>query len=189
MQVEEGGEKRILGKGIVFNQRSQNLGGFIEIIDPRALDGTRMEDMLFFYNHDGNFTLASLRNKTGSVTITGDSADYDILLDPENKSFEDFVWRPVKRRDVTGSSFMFDIDAHGDEWDQNSDGLWVRYVRKIANLYEMGPVSMPAYQQTTADVALRSLDQVIAAKRAMDEQNAFHFRQANAQRRFKRYTH
>lgn len=182
LAVESEGVNHILGKGIVFNLRSQNLGGFIEIIDPKALDGANIEEMKCFFNHDANYTLASLRNKTVSLTITDGSADYDIIA-PDNQTIRDMVLAPIQRGDITGSSFMFDIDAHGDEWDQGADGVYVRYIRRIANLYEMGPVSMPAYLQTTSDVGKRSLDQFIQETKAKE----VHYRRLNAERRLKLY--
>lgn len=184
LSIEGEGEVHITGKGIVFNLLSQNLGGFVEYIDSRAVEGARIEEMKCFFNHDANYTLASLRNKTVSLTITNDSVDYDITA-PDNQTIRDLVVSPIRRGDVTGSSFMFDIESGGDEWEQRADGIYVRYIKRIANLYEMGPVSMPAYLQTTSDVGKRSLDQFIAEKK----QNEVHLRRLNAQRRYRYYTH
>jgi HK97 family phage prohead protease len=184
LSIEGEGEVHITGKGIVFNMRSQNLGGFVEFIDAKALEGARIEEMKCFFNHNADYTLASLRNKTVSLTITEGSADYDITA-PDNQTIRDLVLSPIKRGDITGSSFMFDIDAHGDEWEEGPDGVYVRYIKRIANLYEMGPVSTPAYLQTTSDVGKRSLDQFIQEVK----QKEVHLRRLNAERRLRYYTH
>jgi phage head maturation protease len=76
----EGGTYQIPGRGIVFNQRSQKLGFFVEIIDPRALDGADMDDIVATFNHDMNYVLGRSTNNTLSFTISGDSLDYVINL-------------------------------------------------------------------------------------------------------------
>lgn len=182
--TSDSGESRIKGKGIVFNERSQKLGWFVEIIDPNALNGADIDDMLCFFNHNADYTLASLRNKTVELTIDDKAASYDILA-PETQTIKDLVIAPIARGDVRGSSFMFDIAKNGDSWDE-IDGVYVRYVWKISKLYEMGPVSMPAYLQTTTDVAKRSFDDFIAETKKK-EQESVHYRLLNAQRRLKLY--
>ncbi|KQS33964.1 hypothetical protein ASG33_08005 [Dyadobacter sp. Leaf189] len=123
-----------------------------------------MEEMKSFFNHDPNYTLASLRNKTVSISITESSCDYDIIA-PDNQTIKDVVLAPIKRGDVTGSSFMFDIAEDGDEWERGPDGIYLRTVFKIEVVYEQGPVSMPAYLQSSTSTVSRSLDEVIAMTR------------------------
>lgn len=181
----EEGVAHIAGKGIVFGQRSQKLGFFIEVIDSRALELADLDDMQSYFNHNPDYTLGTLRNKTLSINITSDSMDYDITA-PDTQTIRDLVLSPISRGDVTGSSFMFDIDKKGEEWEEK-DGMWVRYVTRIAKVYEVGPVSMPAYQQTTTDVvARRSLDAFIEATKQA-EQEAIHYRLNNAKRRLQLY--
>jgi HK97 family phage prohead protease len=159
--TDDNGVDHIPGRGIVFNQWSRKLGWFKEKIEPTALDYANMEEMKSFYNHDPNYTLASLRNKTVSITISETSCDYDIIA-PDNQTIKDMVLAPIKRGDVTGSSFMFDIAEDGDEWERGADGVYLRTIYKIETVYEMGPVSMPAYLQTSTSLVSRSLDEVIA---------------------------
>ncbi len=150
----------IPGKGIVFNQRSRRLGYFVEIIDQRALDSANIENVISCYNHDMNYILGNIRNQTLTLEITEGSLNYDIVP-PDNQSIRDLVLAPIQRRDVTGSSFMFDVAKDGDEWEKEGDDLFVRYVRKIDVLYELGPVSMPAYLGSSTDAAKRSFDSFI----------------------------
>jgi HK97 family phage prohead protease len=180
----DAGDNHITGKGIVFSERSQKLGWFVEIIDPNALNGADIDDMLCFFNHNADYTLASLRNKTVELTIDANAASYDILA-PDTQTIKDLVVAPIARGDVRGSSFMFDIAKNGDSWDE-IDGIYVRYIWKIEKLYEMGPVSMPAYMQTTTDIAKRSFDEFIETTK-QKETEAVHFRLKNAQRRLQLY--
>lgn len=174
------GDEHISGKGIVFAQRSQRLGFFYEYIDTRALDSADLEDLQAYFNHNADYTLGTLRNGTLSINITGSSLDYDITA-PTTQTIRDLVLSPIKRGDVTGSSFMFDIDKNGDEWEQ-VDGVYVRYIKRIAKVYEVGPVSMPAYQQTTTDVvAKRSFDAFIETINKSEEAPV-HYRRLHLER-------
>lgn len=150
----------ILGTGIVFNQRSQKLGWFYEVIDERALDDADMEDMVSCFNHDMNFILGRRSNKTLSFEVDGKGLHYD-TLPQDNQSRRDMVIDPIQRKDVTGSSFIFNIAKRGDEWVEEPNGIIVRYVKKIERVLETGPVTIPAYPQTTSDIAKRSFDDFI----------------------------
>ena len=162
--TDESGAYHIPGKGIVFNQWSRKLGWFKERIDSSALNNANIEELKCFYNHDPNYTLASYRNKTVVLTLSANSFDYDITA-PDNQSIRDMVIAPIERGDVTGSSFMFDVAEDGDEWEMGADGIYMRTVHKIEVVYEMGPVSMPAYLQSSTSLVKRSLDEVIAMTR------------------------
>jgi phage head maturation protease len=63
----------------------------------------------------------------------------------------------VERGDIDSQSFAFRCEL--DEW-QNLDKAdgekTVRIIKKISHLYDVGPVTYPAYPQTSA--ALRSME-------------------------------
>lgn len=180
------GVAHITGKGIIFGQRSQRLGFFVEIIDSKALELADLEDMQSYFNHNPDYTLGTRRNNTLSIDITSGSLDYDITA-PTTQTIRDLVIAPIERGDVTGSSFMFDIAKNGDEWEESSDGIYVRYVKRISKVYEVGPVAMPAYQQTTTDVvARRSLDAFIETIK-QNEIVPVHYRRLALERALKQY--
>jgi len=167
--VPEGGDGyRITGKGIVFNQRSERLGWFYEYIDADAVRDADFNGAVAYFNHDANFVLGSLDNRTLSLDVSRDDVVYHIDA-PTTNTIRDLVIAPIERGDVRGSSFMFTIANKGDEWEEKSDGTIIRYVKKIERVYEMGPVSMPAYRQTTTDLAKRSFDQWIETVRKSEE--------------------
>lgn len=150
----------IPGKAIVFNQRSRKIGWFYEVIDSRALEGARIDDAVSCFNHNTSIILGTVRNQTTSYNITASAMEYDILP-PDNQHTQEVVLAPIIRRDVTGSSFMFNAAKKGDEWIEEEGGVIVRYVKKIEEVYEFGPVSMPAYMNTSTDIAKRSFDDFI----------------------------
>lgn len=151
----------IPGKAVVFNQRSRKIGWFFEVIDSRALESARIDEAISCYNHNMTHILGTVRNQTTSYEIKADGLHYDILP-PDNQTTKDIVIAPIVRRDVTGSSFMFKaFEKDGEEWVQEAEGIYVRYVKRIEEVYEFGPVSMPAYLNTTTDIAKRSFDEFI----------------------------
>ncbi|MDO7888279.1 HK97 family phage prohead protease [Hymenobacter cheonanensis] len=159
----EGDDKQpaaFIGKAIVCNSRSKNLGGFVEIIDPKALDECDMSDVVGLFNHDSNYVLG--RTTSGTMTLTRDAdggLSYRIAYDPTDPDHQR-VMAKILRGDVVGSSFAFRVAAGGDSWDKedtDTSSLYVRTVTKISKLADVSPVTTPAYGAATA--AKRSLDQ------------------------------
>ena len=65
----------------------------------------------------------------------------------------------------TGCSFSFTVAE--DEWKNNEDGTSERTIVKIRELFDVGPVTYPAYPDTT--VAVRSLE---AFKKKQEDRGA-----------------
>jgi phage head maturation protease len=68
----------------------------------------------------------------------------------------------IQRRDVRGSSFAFTVDKNGESFRTGEDGKAVRQIREVSGLYDVGPVLVPAYPQTSASVAMRSYEAWLA---------------------------
>jgi uncharacterized protein len=162
IEERDGGPKAIVGYAIVFGQRSQNLGGFFEVIDERALAKTDMSDVVAVFNHDNNYILG--RNSSNTLTLKQDKKGlrYEIPYDEQDPDHVRLM-RKIQRGDVKGSSFKFSIARQGDEWEEEKEsGAYVRTVTNISRLYDVGPVVNPAYLQTTA--SKRSLEEWKAEK-------------------------
>jgi HK97 family phage prohead protease len=159
-----------VGQAIVCGVRSASLGfagfRFVEIIDARALDGCDMSDVIGVFNHDPDQLLGRTRNKTLELTRTEDGGlAYRIPYDAQDPDHQR-VMRKIERGDVDGSSFLF--VAGEDDWqeEKTDDGgsLYVRTVRQIGTLYDVCPVTNPAYPDATA--AKRSHDAYVAERPA-----------------------
>jgi HK97 family phage prohead protease len=153
-----------VGQAIVCGVRSEVLGGpgfrFQEIIDPHALDEADYSNVEGVFNHNSDVLLGHTRSGTLVLTRTSDGGlSYRIPYDPLDPDHVR-VMRKIVRGDVVGSSFMFITASDGSEWtnEQTPDGgdLYVRSVKKIAKVYDVCPVTSPAYSDATA--AKRSLD-------------------------------
>lgn len=150
-----GGGLEFRGYAAVFNQWSEDLGGFREVIAPgaftRSLNGAKNggRDIKMFLNHDQRVVLGSTRAKTLRL-----SEDERGLL--AEATLPDNEWgRPVRdavvRGDVSSMSFGFAIDKPGvhDSWTPDHKERTLRDIR----LFEVSPVTgWPAYPSTDASV-------------------------------------
>lgn len=148
----------VRGYAAMFDRRSENLGGFVEIIKRGAFDDVLRDDVRALFNHDANLILARSKNGEGTLRFGADDAGlwYE-FTPPDTQAGRDLVVS-LKRGDVDQSSFAFSVRREGQEWKDEQDGkLMVRTITKVARLYDVSPVTYPAYPDTT--VATRSLDE------------------------------
>lgn len=145
----------IRGLAIVFNERSQDLGGFVEIIRPEAFDRTVREgiDVRAFFDHNPGQVLG--RQSAGTLTVTVDRQGVHVEIDPPNPTEPPNLLQSIERGDITGMSFSFRVVPDGDRWEREGRQI-VRYVQDM-RVPEVSVVSMPAYEPTHVEVALRSL--------------------------------
>lgn len=156
--------RTIRGYGIVFNKESVDLraGGrvFREVIRPEAMNGIDMSRMLAMHNHDSNRLIGNVASGTMRTGIDATGVWYEVDL-PNSPTGED-VLETVRRGDTQGSSFQFTIAPDGERWTMRS-GKAFREVTKFGGVYEMGPVSEPAYPDTS--IGARSLEAMEAAEK------------------------
>lgn len=161
---QEGEPAKIVGYAAKFNSRSQNLGGFVEVIAQGAFDEVLEDDVRGLFNHDRNFVLG--RRAAGTLRLEVDEVGlrYEITV-PDTQTIRDLVLAPIQRGDVTGSSFAFRVPSDGANWDEDEDGMVVRTITRFSRLLDVGPVTYPAYLDTEASA--RSLAGYQAHKAAV----------------------
>jgi hypothetical protein len=140
------------GHVAVFNQLSDDLGGFREKIAPGAFAETiKTQDIRALWNHEDGLVLG--RTSAGTLELKEDEVGLAFRnIPPDTGWFRDRLVS-LKRKDVKECSFGFWTDA--DEWGSEPDGARVRTLLKLT-LVEVSPgVTFPAYPQT--DVALNSM--------------------------------
>lgn len=151
----------------MFNSWSEDLGGFREKIDPRALDGViERSDIFVLMDHDRRRGILG-RCKRGDqvslrLTVTEEGLDYEFEA-PETALGNELL-SCLERGEIDGSSFAFTVLE--DKWERNGD-TYERTITKIDELYDVSPVYSPAYSQTTCD--LRGLEQLQAEERAAED--------------------
>ncbi len=153
-RVEAADSRRLKGYAIVTNVRSENLGGFREVIDPAALERTFKEaiDLRALVDHDPGKVIGRL--SAGTLEVKKDARGLRIVIEPDTEiSYAKDIMRAVGRGDVSGMSFGF--RALEDDWNYDED-VPVRTVLDM-RVSEVSVVSWPAYTQTDVMVAQRSL--------------------------------
>jgi hypothetical protein len=153
VEFRSDGNRKITATGtaIRYNAISQDLGGFRE----RALPGVATKsigehDIRALANHDPNLLLGRLSSGTLRLHDDKDRLAYEIDL-PDTTAGRD--WGAlIERGDISGSSFGFRTIK--DSWDANDKGTVLRSLEEIS-IRDLGPVTFPAYEAATAEVALR----------------------------------
>lgn len=140
------------GHSIVFNQMSEDLGDFIEVIDRSALDSVDSEECIAVFNHNENYILGS--SEGGTLTLRNDEIGIYTEIQDGTTTVHNNCREWVKRGDLRGMSFKFsDTES---EWVYNEEKkMMYRTIKRIGKLWDVSLVARPAYRQT--DVALRSL--------------------------------
>ncbi len=151
------GQPRIGGYAAVFNQLSEDLGGFREQIGPGAFARVLRDDVRALFNHDPSLVLG--RTRAGTLRLTEDDHGLGYEVDPPATRAAEDVLELMRRGDVTQSSFAFTVLR--DEWQLLPDGTAIRTVLEVERLYDVSVVTYPAYPQTSS--AVRS---ALAALRA-----------------------
>jgi hypothetical protein len=159
------------GYALKFNKQSRNLGGFVEQIDPRALNKSRGDgwpDVMARYNHDDNMLLGTTSARTLRLTVDEVGLVYEVDV-PQARAD---VYELIQRGDVGKSSFAFMVPPEGDNWELNDLDIPLRTLNSI-KLVDVAPVNQPAYLDTSS--AVRSLAEHMHADEAevrkMAEQN------------------
>lgn len=143
-----GNKAYIEGYAAVFNRRSGNLGGFVEVVERPAFNKTVKEaDVRALQNHDPNRVLGRTRAGTLELSVD-DSGLYYRALAP-NTSYARDLLELLERGDVNQSSFSF-YKVH-DQWDLTEDEYPQRHLNEVG-LVDVSPVTYPAYEDATSGV-------------------------------------
>lgn len=138
----------IKGHAAVFNKPVQIYRDMKEQVAPGAFaNSIKTDDIRAFKNHNSDYVLG--RKSAGTLTLEEDkrglAAD---IMPPDTQWARDYMLS-IKRGDVTGMSFGFNVLR--EEWDEKKE---LRTLLEV-KLVEVSPVAMPAYPQT--DVSVRAV--------------------------------
>lgn len=160
----DGAVRKVHGYAAMFGKRSSNLGSdtvqFFEIIEPGAFTDVLLDDVRALFNHDANLILARSKAGAGSLTLGQDATGlwYEFEA-PDTQAGRDLMVS-LTRGDIDQSSFAFTLTPEGEKWEEVREGdqtIILRTIKKVSRLYDVSPVTYPAYPDATA--ALRSLEQ------------------------------
>ena len=143
----ESGDTIVRGYAAVFDQLSEDLGGFKEKINNRAFDKVLDNDVVALLNHDKNIVFG--RTSAGTLKLSVDERGLvsEIKM-PNTQAAKDTI-ELMERGDISKMSFGFYVDK--DKWVEDSTGF-VREVKEVKRLIDVSLVTRPAYSQTSASV-------------------------------------
>lgn len=176
VRSDENGARVLSGLAAVFNSETVIGEWFREQVAPGAFAASlkRNDEVVALFNHNPDLLLGRRSNGTLRVWEDETGLRYEVQIDPEDPDGVR-VLRKVERGDVIGSSFAFAIEDGGETIETAPGALPLRTLRAV-RLYDVSPVTSPAYEATT--VAARSAEDVaevvarVEAARVADETRA-----------------
>lgn len=123
--------------------------GFVERMMPGAFDRAirEMDDVRALFNHDSSLLLA--RTKSSTLRLSVDATGLLYEIDAPESALGAQVTESVGRGDLDGSSFAFQIES---EDMRKIDNVWIAEIKSVKPLYDVGPVTWPAYEATTSEL-------------------------------------
>lgn len=138
--------RKISGYAAVFEKRSQDFGGWVEVIDKRAFSDVLEDDVFALFNHDPNQVLA--RNKV-TLKLSVDEVGLRYEFSPPNTTLGNDLHELVRSGVISKSSFAFRVKEQKWEHPEDKTKPSVRTVLKVARLYDVSPVTYPAYPDSS----------------------------------------
>jgi HK97 family phage prohead protease len=176
-EIREGanGKKTIEGYAVKWQQLSNPIyGTFREQFEKGAFSQTlidRASDIFATWQHDFGEVLGRSPN---TLSVTEDEVGLRYVIDPP--SWAERHIETIQRGDVRGSSFTF--VATRVEYDWESDPNYVIRTVRQAQLFEVAPVTLPAYPQSTAGVrSEQDVAEYIKGEKARRQQEQIRMRE------------
>lgn len=163
------GGKMIVGYGAVFHRTGEAgteyrlAPDIVERIAPAAFDRalSQKQDVRGLFNHDPNMLLG--RSAAGTMRMSADAKGLRYEIDLPDTQVGKDVAASIARGDLTGSSFSFRINGKAGQRFDKGDGVDVRNILDV-DLYDVGPVTFPAYEGTTTGMRSGDCDDAVEAR-------------------------
>lgn len=111
------------------------------------------QDPRCLYNHNSDHVLG--RKSAGTLTLEQNAKGLKYDCDAPDTQIGRDVRTSIQRRDITGCSFAFTVSKQKRTEEEKDGKLFImREIQEVDNLYDVGPVTYPAYEGT--DVSARS---------------------------------
>lgn len=156
VEVRSDGQSKLKGHAAVFDEYtdiSTWTGSFRERIMRGAFtDSIKADDIRALFNHDPNYVLG--RNRAGTLTLAEDDIGLAIEIDPPKTQFASDLVHLIERGDISQMSFAFIVQK--DSWEQGDDDEPDKRDIIKVQLFDVSPVTYPAYEGTDVALASRS---------------------------------
>lgn len=172
---DENGDLYLEGLFVVYDSVYDVFPGATESIAKGAFSESVNGDVRALYNHNTDIVLGRTRAGTLELRDTDRGLWGRIKINPKDSDAMNAYAR-VKRGDLTGCSFGFDIPEGGEETIYKDDGTVHFKITKVNPLWEVSPCVFPAYEATHISARGKDLE------KAKDEAKEIEKRRADAWR-------
>ena len=141
-----------------------------EVIDSHAFDDTDMTDVIMQYDHEGR---VFARGSNGTLRVAPDEEGVAIEADLGGTELGRQIYDEVKGGYTNKMSVGMKIDRSRDIWTSsnlNGKVVEVRRVMRVAKLYDVSAVSLPANDATS--ISVRSLVDGVIERLTAERQEA-----------------
>ena len=151
----DNGDLYLEGYFAVFNEIYKVWEGATESIAPGAFADCISGDVRALYNHNDDFILG--RTAAGTLELREDNRGlWGRIKLNRNDSDAMNVYERIKRGDITGCSFGFNIAEEETEYRDDGSIHWT--IKKVDPLYEISPTIFPAYEATSVSARGKQID-------------------------------
>ena len=151
----DSGELYVEGYFAVFNDTYKVWEGATESIAPGAFAESLSGDVRALYNHNDDLILG--RTAAGTLELREDSHGlWGRIKLNRNDTDAMNAYERIKRGDITGCSFGFNIESEETEYGEDGSVHWT--ITKVNPLYEVSPCVFPAYEATNVSARGKQLD-------------------------------
>lgn len=141
----EDGKLMVVGQPVVFNKETViwEYDGvkYKEVIDARALDDAKMDDVVFNIDHQGK-PAAKTKNRTLLLDVRADGLYMEADLSQNATGRE--LYEDITKKFYDKMSFAFTVSESSYNRDTHT-----RTILKIKRLYDVSAVTFAAYEQTS----------------------------------------
>lgn len=156
------GVETLLWQGSAMEER--------ETIMPGAARNSLInDDQRAIWNHDQAIVLGRKSANTLILNETAEGVNVEILFPDTQEGLSKF--ESIRRGDIREMSFGFDILRSREESERSDDIIIYRTFIEELKLWEVSPVTFPAYPTTSIEArAQRHMDELAAARRSAEWQ-------------------
>jgi len=154
----------IEGYAAVFNEQVEFDGWQIRetIAEGAFTQSIADDDIRSLWNHNSDFPLG--RNRAGTLELEEDSHGLKTkTFPPDTQAGRDAIVS-IERGDVSQMSFGFFVTK--EEWEK--DGEWDNRTILKAELFDISPVTFPAYEGTTVSVERGNVERALESRNAWE---------------------
>lgn len=148
----ESDSRTITGTAAVYNTFT-TIGSGSWAFREQIKDGAFTEslkdiDVVATFNHDFNMPMA--RTESETLKVWEDKKGLNYSFDAPKTTSGDDLLENVRNGNILGGSIMFSITENSWKWADETTGLDIDERTIVSgNLFELGPVTMPAYKETS----------------------------------------